>query len=683
MKLLSLKAVNYRLLGEVHIRFPVGVTVITGENEAGKSTILEAVLYSLYGSSILKKKYGQGAKIGDAINHFATVSTLTLEFEVNGEKYRVIRQISRRGASRAALWRIEPGNRLIASTVSEVNREILRLIGGVTLDEILTSNVVAQKDLDRIVEMGRSDREKVINAFLNLESFNKATDILKEGRRETYSKLEIERERLNSLQVKKKEKDRIEREIRETTARLKEAEDRLTKVTPELNRVTMIFEALDEYWKALGHLKELKQKRESLRRQEQQETRRLKRALENLDRLNSLSRRAGELSGSIEAKRNVLEKASMEVRNLQARLSTADRTYKLGIIISAILATVSLIVSAIYGLKALFLMISALPPLYQAYKKRVEMLSIVDKLSIEEEKTGRIKEEIKKMEEELNQAKGAIRALESSTREVEEAEMEIRKIKDEISRVESEIESIKLPELPLGIEFSEETYVRYRDRKSKLENEKGRLETLIEEYERKIEEDTERLKELKDVDEELNSQKLLVEELEKKYRAYNKTIEVISGVSRKIRAMFRPNLESYMARIVSRITSGRYKNVRLTEDYDLEVLDNRAGRYLRRNIFSGGTVDQLLLSMRLAFSLSLLPARKGIRPRFLFLDEPFASSDRYRRRNIAKLISKYLTKYYDQIIIITHISGFLPGGYTHIQLESGRVASVRNVQGIG
>jgi len=683
VKLLSLKAVNYRLLGEVQIRFPAGVTVITGENEAGKSTILEAVLYSLYGSSILKKKYGQGAKIQDAINHFATVSTLTLEFKVNGEKYRVIRQISRRGASRAALWQIEPGNRLIASTVSEVNREILRLIGGVTLDEILTSNVVAQKDLDRIVEMGRSDREKVINAFLNLESFNKATDLLKERRRETHSKLKIEREKLKSLQIKKDEKDRIEKDVEETTARLKEAEARLIEVIPEFNRVTRIFEALDEYRKAWNLLESLKQRGESLRRQEEHEIKRLKRALEDRERLNSLSKRVEELSRNIEAKEKVLEETSMNIKNLKRSLLSADKTYKICILTSIVLVAAPLLTFAIYGSRVLLLMPLALLPLYQTYKKRVEKLSIMGRLNMEVERSRKIENEIKNMEGEMHQAEGAIKALESSSREIEDAEEEIRKIRGEISRVESELKNIKLPELPVGIEFSEEAYAFYRDKKSKLENERGRLETLIEEYKRKIREDERRLRELADIDEELNSQRLLVEELEKKYKAYDKTIEVISEVSKRIRAMFRPNLESYMARIVSRITSGRYKNVRLTEDYDLEVLDSRAGRYLRRNIFSGGTVDQLLLSMRLAFSLSLLPARKGIRPRFLFLDEPFASSDRYRRRNIAKLISKYLTKYYDQIIIITHISGFLPGGYTHIQLESGRIASIRNVQGIG
>ncbi len=683
MRLLSLKAVNYRLLGEVQIRFPAGVTVITGENEAGKSTILEAVLYSLYGSSILKKKYGQGARIEDAINHFATKSTLTLEFEVNGEKYRVTRHISRRGASRAALWRIEPDNRLIASTVSEVNKEILRLIGGVTLDEILTSNVVAQKDLDRIVEMGRSDREKVINAFLNLESFNKATDILKERRKETHRKLEIEKERLKSLQIKKKEKDRTERDIEETTTRLKEAEARLIEVTPELNRVTRIFEALDEYRKAWNRLERLKQRREYLKGREEQAIRRLKRALEDQERLDTLLKKVDELSRNIEAEEKVLRKTSMNIKNLERSLLSTDKKYKVYILTSIILVAAPLLASAIYGLKVLLLIPSALLPLYQTYKKRVEKLSITDRLNMENEKSRKIEDEIKNMEAEMHQAKGAAKALESSHKEAEEAKGEIRKIRDEISKVESELKDIKLPELPVGIKFSEEAYKLYRNKKSKLENERGRLETLIEEYKRKIREDKERLKELADIDGELNSQRLFVAGLEKKYKAYNKTVEVISEVSKRIRSMFRPNLESYMARIVSRITSGRYKNVRLTEDYDLEVLDSRAGRYLRRNIFSGGTVDQLLLSLRLAFSLSLLPARKGVRPRFLFLDEPFASSDRHRRRNIAKLISKYLTKYYDQIIIITHISGFLPGGYTHIQLESGRIASIRNMQGTG
>src|SRR5205809_6470530 len=95
-------------------------------------------------------------------------------------------------------------NRSLANSVKDVTAEIERLLGGITYDEIVASSVVAQKDLERLIKQRLDERRKVINVFLNLESFNKVQDELDnerngiEGRSRTLTHLTVDTKRLET-----------------------------------------------------------------------------------------------------------------------------------------------------------------------------------------------------------------------------------------------------------------------------------------------------------------------------------------------------------------------------------------------------------------------------------------------------------------------------------------------------
>src|SRR5258708_12720022 len=104
-----------------------------------------------------------------------------------------------------------------------------------------------------------------------------------------------------------------------------------------------------------------------------------------------------------------------------------------------------------------------------------------------------------------------------------------------------------------------------------------------------------------------------------------------------------------MGLIVPVITSGRYKAVQLEDDYTVRVFDPEAGEFRPKEVFSGGTEDQLLLAMRLAFALALIPQAKGRNPEFLFLDDPLGSSDTVRPQGILELMHNELSQNIQQI----------------------------------
>ena len=181
VKILSLYAVNFkRLVFEQPLKMPEGVTLICGPNESGKSTFLDAILYALYARVIRPSSRPTNE---DLITYGKDRAIVSLDFSVGDRTFKVERRIYLKRPNTARLWEILPsGLRLIATGQRPVTEEIEKLLGGISFHELVSSNVVAQKDLEHLIEQRKEERKRVINTFLNLESFNKVLQDLNEER---------------------------------------------------------------------------------------------------------------------------------------------------------------------------------------------------------------------------------------------------------------------------------------------------------------------------------------------------------------------------------------------------------------------------------------------------------------------------------------------------------------------
>src|SRR5579871_6091018 len=86
MKLIRLKLENFRQHRSSDIAFSDGMTAIVGANGSGKTTILEAITFALYGEQRKKK---ESLKFLWAEQRAKLVVTLDFEFE--GRKFRLER----------------------------------------------------------------------------------------------------------------------------------------------------------------------------------------------------------------------------------------------------------------------------------------------------------------------------------------------------------------------------------------------------------------------------------------------------------------------------------------------------------------------------------------------------------------------------------------------------------------
>jgi len=224
--------------------------------------------------------------------------------------------------------------------------------------------------------------------------------------------------------------------------------------------------------------------------------------------------------------------------------------------------------------------------------------------------------------------------------------------------------------------FSEELLDEANQLRDSLRDSVSRVKTQIEDSITRTIELKQFLEENKGLGEQVEEQNRKVRLLEKDLAVVKYSVKGLEQTSESLRNRVKPQVERYMGLILPVITSGRYKAVQLEEDYTLRVLDPEAGEFRPKEVFSGGTEDQLLLAMRLAFALALIPQAKGRNPEFLFLDEPLGSSDKVRREGILALMHKELAENFKQIFLISHVGDLEVEADTIIEMDNGTVREV-------
>jgi len=113
-----------------------------------------------------------------------------------------------------------------------------------------------------------------------------------------------------------------------------------------------------------------------------------------------------------------------------------------------------------------------------------------------------------------------------------------------------------------------------------------------------------------------------------------------------------PVLSELTSKGLESMTEGRYANVELDENYEMQIDDQGTSYPINR--FSGGESDLANLSLRLAIS-RIIADRTGATPvNFLILDEIFGSQDLNRKRSVMTALSRLSTQF-RQIFLITHI----------------------------
>jgi exonuclease SbcC len=173
VKLHRIQLQNFRQHADSVIAFDSGLTGVIGTNGSGKTTILEAIAWALYGNSATR-----GTRDSIRFSRAAPRSPVRVEldFELAGHRYRIVRRLTD-----AELY-LDGASQPIANSITGVN-ELLQRRLGMSRSEFFNTYFTGQKELNVMAAMGPSERAQFLSRVLGYEKLRTAQTLVRDRRR--------------------------------------------------------------------------------------------------------------------------------------------------------------------------------------------------------------------------------------------------------------------------------------------------------------------------------------------------------------------------------------------------------------------------------------------------------------------------------------------------------------------
>ncbi len=169
-----MKPVRLHLQGFTAFHNPVTVDfagrklfAITGPTGAGKSSLLDAMIWALFG-----KVPRVGREIVTLVSHGANLARVQLEFEARGQRYLVARVRPIKGVTTARLERMHANGDAepLADSVNEVNAHVEALLG-INYDTFVKTIILPQGEFSAFLSGDPKDKKDVLSKLLALDVY--------------------------------------------------------------------------------------------------------------------------------------------------------------------------------------------------------------------------------------------------------------------------------------------------------------------------------------------------------------------------------------------------------------------------------------------------------------------------------------------------------------------------------
>lgn len=663
---------NIRSHVKSYVKFSKGFNCLVGGLGAGKSSILYAIDFVLFGDPL-------GRSYEYLLREGADVCRAALKFMEGGKEYTIWRGLRRKGehiVQENEHLKLFEGDKLLAETKNEAVAEQLKSIIGIDREIFREIMWVRQEKLKEILDMTPGERQKKMDQLFGISDYEVSWTNLRPIQRW----YESERETLTrdpdvvSIDDMQKKYDETVKELVLRDAELEEARNRMREAEENLKEASV----------RLEEIKALRQKSEEMKVEE--------------------TRLRAEISGAealCSRLANEIEERKMKINNLEKRLESLNvqeenikkRIADLGLSTDASSSHIqSYVDSIIEQTSSMQGEKEHIREEIKRAKQRISSLMRENKCPLclqdllPDYKNGLLK----RLNQDLLNYEKQLRELEENTEELERLRsialsaisslQSIRSRKEEISRqleaernllnnASQELEgeertlgSFRRQLADLHLRISEFDYSRLEDAQKSyndaLEKYSG-LKYKVQNIEVQLKEINLRLENLK---ERLDSAQRKIERLEKVRRILmfiEESRQAYRSIQPKIRGDFIRYLERFVQQMMDELagSEGPMLNISIDENYT-PIIEGEGG-YLRGAInLSGGERTFLAFAYRLGVGQLVLHLRTGRGLSMLLLDEPTESLGREDGsiERLAEILSRLKTV--EQIIAVTHSEDF-------------------------
>ena len=253
MKLKSLKLENFRQHEDSFIEFSDGITIINGTNGSGKSTILEALTWAIYGTDAAR-----GNKDSIKFNKAKARAKVRVElvFALDDEVFRIERFLDK-----AELYLGEKQIPVVTAQ-QEVTKYLTDKLG-MTKDEFFNTYFTGQKELNFLGNQKPLERRKFISKVLNYEKIREIQEQVRTDKNSINNEIIGLKQGIADLDSIQEEKKLARTELEEIKKilELKQKEfikctDEHTKIEPEWEKSKEIKEKFDKNTREIEFLME-------------------------------------------------------------------------------------------------------------------------------------------------------------------------------------------------------------------------------------------------------------------------------------------------------------------------------------------------------------------------------------------------------------------------------------------
>ncbi|MCT9096150.1 DNA double-strand break repair ATPase Rad50 [Haloarchaeobius sp. HME9146] len=253
MKVERVRLSNFKCYGDADLTLDRGVTVVHGVNGSGKSSLLEACFFALYGSKALT------GTMDDVVRTGAEDAEVELWFTHAGSEYHIERRIrytTDRAQTAKCVLEAPEGTFEGARAVRRKVTELLRM----DADAFVNCAYVRQGEVNKLIHASPSDRQDMIDDLLQLGKLEEYRERASEARLGVNDVLDNVRGRYEGLE------DQItEKEAKDLHATLNTIETDLSETKSQIeNYEQQVETAKQTKQEAEDILAEYEEKRETL-----------------------------------------------------------------------------------------------------------------------------------------------------------------------------------------------------------------------------------------------------------------------------------------------------------------------------------------------------------------------------------------------------------------------------------
>ncbi|MFB5606512.1 MAG: AAA family ATPase [Candidatus Nitrosomaritimum yanchengensis] len=226
---------------ETKLEFDNGVTVFVGQNGAGKSSIIDAITFALFGKHTRKSSKG-------LIKRGSTQGFSKVEFVINGIPYQAVRKIDSKGALAAKFSKRIEGE-IIEIAAGErkqfgesMTHEVEKTIG-LDFEKLKIASIVQQGELNSIIKAKPKEFKELLNAVIGIDKLDVASNSLKETSKSFREKI---KEKVGyddtHIDILKTDLEKNQQELKESKPQKKELEEKHLTLQEEISKIRIKIE---------------------------------------------------------------------------------------------------------------------------------------------------------------------------------------------------------------------------------------------------------------------------------------------------------------------------------------------------------------------------------------------------------------------------------------------------------